>query len=409
MSTNAMHPVLDRHIHLDVLRGFALLGILLVNFEWFTRPMQAIMLGSEPGLAPIDQAADALVTIFGEGKFYPIFSMLFGAGFALMADRAMRRAAPFWGLYLRRLLILMVFGLVHSLLIWSGDILLIYAIAGGFMSLFFSRTPERRLWKWALFFIALPLLLMWGSSAMVSLANTQPELRAELAAEFAADERNLLDTVARAETIHAEGSFADNVVQRLDDLRFKLVYFLFWATPVIGYFLIGRWLIVSDRLTHPQDHQLYFRRWRARGLSLGLVLAVAAWFLMQDINAMVPSLGAALGTTLVTLAGLLMALGYLSAVTLAAERLRVLAPAGQMALSNYLMQSLIWTWLIYGHGLGLWGEIPRWSQIPLALGFFALQVAFSHWWLARFRYGPAEWLWRSLTYWERQPMRRVAH
>ncbi|MDP1465822.1 hypothetical protein, partial [Klebsiella pneumoniae] len=83
-------------------------------------------------------------------------------------------------------------------------------------------------------FIAFPLLLMWGASAMVSLANTQPDLRAEIAAEFAADERSLLETVARAEAIHGEGSFADNVVQRLDDLRFKLVYFLFWATPVIG-------------------------------------------------------------------------------------------------------------------------------------------------------------------------------
>lgn len=93
-----MQPAGDRLVHLDVLRGFALLGILLVNFEWFTRPLQAIVLGAEPDLGGINAAADFLVRALAEGKFYPLFSMLFGAGFALMAERALTRRLPFWGM-----------------------------------------------------------------------------------------------------------------------------------------------------------------------------------------------------------------------------------------------------------------------------------------------------------------------
>jgi len=406
VESTTLQPAHERCRHLDVLRGFALLGILLVNFEWFTRPLQAIMLGSEPGLGGANLAVDWLITIFGEGKFYPLFSMLFGAGFALMADRALQRSAPFWGIYMRRLLLLFLFGLIHSILVWAGDILLIYALSAFVMILLFRRTPAQRLWKWALVFLILPVALMWLGALSIMVAQTQPDVRAEVMAEFEADEKALLADVERAERIHAEGSFVENVVQRIDDTVFKLIYFLFWATPIIGFFLIGRWLIVTGRLIRPQDHQSYFRRWRARGLIVGLICAVPATWMMHDANAMVPTTDVAIGLTLATLASVFLALGYLSLITLATERLRFLAPAGQMALTNYLLQSLIWTWLIYGYGLGLWGELPRWSHIPLSLGFFGLQIVLSRWWLARFRFGPAEWLWRSLTYWQVQPMRR---
>jgi len=110
--------------------------------------------------------------------------------------------------------------------------------------------------------------------------------------------------------------------------------------------------------------------------------------------------------TLGTLASVFVPLGYLSAVTLGSRTLAFLAPAGHMALTNYLLQSLVWTWVLYGYGLGLWGQVPRAAQVLLTFAFFAVQVSASRWWLERFRFGPAEWLWRSLTYWQLQPMRR---
>jgi len=404
MGERKTSPVTERLVHMDVLRGFALLGILLVNFEWFARPLQAIVLGAEPGLSGADHLVDWLIKVLAEGKFYPLFSMLFGAGFALMAERALNRAAPFWGVYLRRLAFLAVFGVGHMLLVWAGDILLVYSLCAFFMVLLFRNTAVRRLWKWAIVFFALPVLFIWGATLMISLVQLDPEIGAEVVAEMAADQAAMLERVEQAALIHSTGSYAANVSQRVRDMVFILTNFLFWVPPILGFFLIGRWLIQTGRLTRPQEHQMYFRRWRARGLIGGLVLAVIATALLYRANLFMPTPATALGSTLAMGAGILLSLGYLSTITLSAERLRFMAPAGQMALSNYLAQSLFWTWMFYGHGLGLWGQVPRWSHLFLALAFFALQLVVSRWWLMNFRFGPAEWLWRSLTYWQRQPM-----
>ena len=405
MESHRLKPTRDRLVHLDVLRGFALLGILLVNFEWFARPLQAIMLGAEPGLNGPSLAVDWLIQAFAEGKFYALFSMLFGAGFALMAERAAQRDAPFWGVYLRRLIVLLLFGIGHMLLIWAGDILVIYSLCAFVMVLLFRNTPVRRLWKWALVFFILPLTLMWLGALSIAATQFDPDIHSEIMAEFEADEARMRETVAQAAAIHAAGSWIENVGQRARDAAFSLSHFIFWVPPILGYFLLGRWLVATGRLTRPRENALFFRRWRARGLVLGLPMAVVGTALLYRANQMQPTVEVALGVTLFMAGAVLLALAYLSLVTLGAERLRVLAPAGQMALTNYLCQSLFWTWMMYGHGFGLGTVLPRWSHLLLALGFFAVQVAFSHWWTARFRFGPAEWLWRSLTYWQRQPMR----
>ena len=406
VDSNRLAPTQQRLEHFDVLRSFALLGILLVNFEWFTRPIQAIVLGVEPGLSGLDAGTDWLIRALAEGKFYPLFSMLFGAGFALMLERAEARQTPFWGLYLRRLLILLVFGAAHMLLVWAGDILLVYALSAFVMVLLFRRTPTHRLWKWGLAFIAVPMLLMWMGTLAIGVSQGDPELHAQIMSGFEADAVALHNRVAAAAEIHANGSWTDNVGQRLDDARFTLANFAFWVPPILGYFLLGRWLIGTERLLRPQQHRLFFRRWRSRGLILGLPLALLGASLLYGANWSIPTPQVALGMTATTIGALLLSLAYLSLVTLGTERLRFLAPAGQMALTNYLCQSLFWTWTFYGHGLGLWGQMPRaWHPLAVVL-FFAVQVVFSHFWLRHFRFGPAEWLWRSLTYLQRQPMRR---
>ncbi len=400
-----LQPAAQRLVHLDVLRGFALLGILLVNFEWFTRPIQAIVLGAEPGLSGMDAAADWFIRVLAEGKFYPLFSMLFGAGFALMAERAASLQSRFWGIYLRRLFVLVLFGLAHMVLVWAGDILLVYSLSAFVMVLLFRKTPPKRLWKWALPFIFLPVVIMWLGAAAIESTRLDPEFHSELMTDFARDEQTHRQTIERAASIHAAGSWSENIGQRINDMRFTLGHFLLWVPPILGFFLIGRWLIVSGRLTRPDEHRMWFRRWRARGLLLGLPMAVAGGLILHEANMMVPTAVTATGITLAAIAGLLLSLAYLSAVTLAAGRLSFLAPAGQMALTNYLVQSLFWTWMIYGHGLGLWGQLPRSVQLVLAVIFFAFQVILSHWWLKHFRFGPAEWLWRTLSYWQVQSFR----
>jgi uncharacterized protein len=408
MNEVTLQPTRQRLEHLDVLRGFALLGILLVNFEWFTRPLQAIVLGGPTDLGGLDAIAAQAVAVLAEGKFYPLFSMLFGAGFALMLERARERSAPFWGVYLRRLLVLFAFGLAHILLVWSGDILLVYSLSAFVMIVLFRNTPARRLWKWAIVFWLLPVLLMWLGAASIEATRVDAEVHADVMAQFEADREAAVAAIDRAARIHAEGSFAENVAQRGRDLRFLMTVAPFWIPPFIGFFLLGRWLIATGKLSRPTENETWLRRWRAVGLLAGLPFAAAAVWLMHGQDMMVPSLRVAAGMTLVSVASVFVPLGYLSWVTLGWRRLHFLAPAGRMALTNYLLQSLLWTWVFFGYGLGLWGEIPRAAQVPLALVFFAAQILFSRWWLERFRFGPAEWLWRSLTYWRLQPMRRSA-
>lgn len=407
MSSANLTPVQQRLDHLDILRGLALLGILMVNFAYFTRPVQSIALGADPTLVGLDRAVDFVIATAFEGKFIALFSMLFGAGFALMAERAAGRSAPFWGVYLRRLFLLMAFGLAHLLLVWSGDILLVYSLCALLMVVLFRKTPTRRLWKWAILFFALPAVVVWLGVAALLASAGDPQVHSGIQTGFEQAHQELLAAVEQAAVINAAGSWSDNVIQRWRDMQFILSSFLFWVPPIVGFFLVGRWLIVTGRLLKPSEHRLFFRRWRSRGLLLGLPLATfAAWLSLSAGNLVVPSILSALALTFYTLAAVVLSLGYLSLVMLGAERLQVLAPVGRMALTNYLLQSLVWTWVFYGHGLGLWGQLPRWSHPLLVLGFFGLQVVTSHWWMRRFRFGPAEWLWRSLTYLRIQPMRR---
>ncbi len=403
-----MQPASQRLLHLDVLRGFALLGILLVNFQFFARPILSIVLGADPDLSGASLLIDWLIMALAEGKFYALFSMLFGAGFALMAERAARKDAPFWGLYLRRLFILLLFGLSHMFLVWAGDILVVYSLCAFLMVLLFRNTPVQRLWKWAIAFFMLPVVLLWLGFLSIAATQFDPEVYEKIRAGFEADELAMREQLDEAMRIQAEGRWRENVGQRVQDARVLLSTAVFWVPNILGFFLLGRWLLVSQRLARPQEHRMFFRRWRSRGLMLGLPLALAATALLHQTAQLAPTPGLALGITLATAGAVLLALAYLSMVVLGAERLAFLAPAGQMALTNYLTQSLFWTWALYGHGLGLAPLLPRWSHLLWVMGFFAAQLAFSHWWMARYHFGPAEWLWRSLTYLRWQPMRRQA-
>jgi uncharacterized protein len=404
-----MEPVAtgERIDALDVLRGFALLGILLVNFEFFSRPIQAIVLGLDPALDGLDRVVAIGTQVLAQGKFYSLFSLLFGMGFALMMMRADERGAGFFAVYLRRIAILLAIGLAHALFIWSGDILVTYALFGLVMLLFFRRTPVRRLPKWAIGFMLLPVLLTWLLALAVA-----GDPGGEAVAGFAEEEVRLLANLAVAEQALRGGSFAEVTAVRADDLAFMISSLLFFGVGILGYFLLGAWFLRSGVIADGASHLGFHRRLAPVGLAGGLALSALGTWLMLGENFLVPTFRMAQAHTVMTAGNLLLMLGYLSTLVLLLQRepwrarLRWLAPAGRMALTNYLTQSLFWTWVFYGYGLGLYGQVPRWAMPLLALAFFALQVQASHWWLGRYRFGPAEWLWRTLTYLRWQPMRR---
>ena len=404
----------ERVEEIDVVRGFALFGILLMNIEWFSRPFIELMLGLDRTMAPLDYAAGWTVMTFVQGKFYTLFSMLFGMGFAIQAERAAAKGVRFGWMFARRMLGLALFGAVHGYLVWSGDILLVYSIVGTLLVLLFRKTPISRLPKWAIAFILLVALAPWGWVASQKAALDDP---GRAAAAVAQHEEQLAQTRRQAEEAreaYAHGTWGEQVLVRVQEMKMQLTFLPMFGWNVLGMFLLGAWLIRGGVMRRPAEHRAFFRRALWLGLLVGVPLAVAAMRLGAADGMTRVDWPLAVGASLMLVASFALCFAYLSAFVLWtqapgwAERLRPVAQAGRMALTNYLAQSLVATTLFNSWGFGLYGQVSRAAQLPLALGIWLANIAFSVWWLERFHFGPAEWLWRSFTYGRAQPMRRPA-
>jgi uncharacterized protein len=394
---------------LDVLRGFALLGILLVNIHLFAHPVQYALL-PQVHSGPIDRAADWFVRFAAEGKFYSLFSFLFGLGFTIQMIRAEAKGARFVPVYLRRAGVLLLFGLLHGLLLWVGDILFYYAILG-LLLLFFRRMKLKWVGTWIVILILLPPLFVMLGWIGIEMGRQNPQVAAQIEAQFAGQSAAVEAQVAEAYRVYRSGDYAEITLQRGQDLLYMWTVSLFLAPSILAMFLIGLLFGRQEYIRNAAQHKRLFRRLLIWGGAIGLLAnGIYATFVLDairdqpDLPLVIATFGQAIGAPL-------LALAYMSAITLAMQhptwqsRLQLLAPVGRMALTNYLLQTLICTTLFYGYGFGLFGQIDTATGVVLAVVIFLLQIPLSHWWMARFRFGPAEWLWRTLTYGRRQPMR----
>jgi uncharacterized protein len=406
----------ERLALLDTLRGFALCGVFVSNVAmWFSGRVFTPRAQIEAAMASasaLDTAAIYGVQILVFGKFITIFSFLFGLGFSVQLFRAEARGAAIAPLYVRRLCVMLLLGSVHLLALWYGDILTTYATLG-FALLLFRKRADKTLLVWAaLLILVIPLAINGLTRFLPLLMGGGAESVA--AATKAAMERS---TQMRAQVLEAitGGTYLD--VVRVN-ARYYFGEFVKPLLPVL-FTLLGRFLLGfmagRRRLFHdaPQ-HLSFFRKLLGWGLLAG-VLTSGIGFLLQYlmrqklIDPQAPWLMLFQSVRQFNELGL--AAFYVSSLVLLFQRpawqrvLLVLAPVGRMALTNYLSQTVISLLLFYGFGLGLIGKMGPAATVGLTLGIFCVQVAFSHWWLARFRFGPAEWVWRSLTYGKAQPMR----
>jgi uncharacterized protein len=553
---------------LDVVRGFALFGIFLMNIEVFNRFFGDIFGRGIPLEAKgLDWLATFFVNYFVQGKFWTIFSTLFGMGFAVMLVRAEQSGRPFVPLYLRRILGLAVFGACHYIFLWEGDILFSYAVGAMLLMLALYARPrlfifaivvaiglgflaqgffgvagglaatglvalylrsEKRLklrgrsmpiFSFLLLLIGLavsvgavvfwvmpngpieprlpmsvfgPLLLVTGwlswqfhepvekrslrtavslyvfggvvatsmglvqhfspdpldvltaaakkeaiekASAPAAAALPAPVARpaasavaasaaasaaapkkskAEQAAAMKAerDKRKLERETERAAEIKAQtqGSYLDLVERRGGRFPEKAAGDFGFGVVLMGMFLLGMWFVRSGVMENTRAHLPLFRRMAWWGLSVGIALSLVSALIAVSHVPGERYDGWGIAGGLHMLANLPSCLGYIGLVVLMlhsagpASRIRVLAPLGRMALTNYLMQSIICSFYFYGYGLGHWG-MGRAQQLLFVVLVFGLQIVFSHWWLARFRYGPMEWFWRGFTYRQVPPLR----
>lgn len=397
----------ERSHLLDGLRGLALLGILIVNMVGFIGFGMNDEAGRAAALgAALDDLAELAIEWLVTGKFYSIFSLLFGIGFALQIERLERRGEGV-ARYIRRLAVLFAIGLAHLLLLWFGDIVALYALMG-FVLLLFRRASDRALLAWA----ALLWLLPVAWAALIHLGG------ADLAKPFfGAGMRGLvaagIDPNQSPLAYYRDTNYFEQLAVHPAEVFFRVGDLVYQLRPakVLAMFLVGLWVGRRAIYADPATHRRLLRRVATVGLGAGLPLSFARAAL-DLAGPETPPVELAV-EALYCLSTPTLALGYAAGVALlwANGRRRLVewaAPAGRMALTNYLMQTVLQSLIFYGWGLALIGRFGLAFVFPFAAAVFALQLAYSRWWLARFRFGPVEWLWRSLTYGKAQPMRRAA-
>ena len=394
----------ERLASLDVLRGFAVLGILLVNIQDFSMVFAAYLNPTAFGdLTGLNRWAWMLTHVLGDQKFMTIFSLLFGAGILLVTSKAESKGLPPAGLHYRRIFWLFVIGLMHAYLLWRGDILVAYAVCAVWVYLFRKKKPKTLLIAGAAFILVPTLLYLIFSW---SVPYWPPE----------AVESNLQMWAPPAERIAHEvavyrGGWLQQMGHRVPSaIAFQTFIFLIYiGWRVTGVMLIGMALF-KWRVLSAERSGRFYRIMLAAGFGIGIPLVVtgvvrnfaAGWAWPYSMF---------IGWQFNYWGSLGVAAGYIALVMLLCRSARLpalrerLAAVGRMAFTNYLLQSLICTTLFYGHGFGLFGKVQRWQQVLITVAIWTILLVISPLWLRRFRFGPVEWLWRTLTYKKAQPMR----
>jgi uncharacterized protein len=393
----------ERIVFIDVLRGVALFGILAANMRAFFAPLDCYGNIGVLFHSRADVLAQAFIDAFIQGKFISIFSFLFGMGFAIQMSRAEARGARFMGFYPRRLLALALFGLIHGVLIWAGDVLLTYAFSGAILLLFRKRQQKTLLW-WAGGIFALPIvvstifLAVYFSRFRRPWMNPKPPDMAKLYAVI---------------NIYAHGTVRQILAQNWVEWKQELPVTLF-AIYAAALFLLGMWVWRAGIVPRLEEYKPVLRRVCAWCIPVGLILSI----FVAIVKAVVPpgtvSLWGWLAGILWLPGSHILSAGYVSGLALLFMRedwRRLLLPfaaVGRMALTNYLMQSVLCTLFFYHYTTGLYGRIgPALGLVPTVL-LYGAQVGASNWWLTRYRFGPMEWLWRGMTYGKFPSMRREA-
>jgi len=389
---------------LDVLRGFALLGILVMNIQSFSMPSSAYFVPASYGdLEQLNGVVWLLGHLFFDLKFMALFSMMFGAGITLMSQRRDAADNPLLSIHYRRMALLLIFGLVHAYVIWYGDILVPYALCG--MVVVWAR-------RWPPIWLAISggTLIVFGS-----LFYLLTSLGMQYAPEVAESVRVKFDPpqhVHQAEIAAYLGAWMDHFPFRAREAAaFQLFVFpLSLGWRIAGLMLLGMALFKWGVLSASRSTAFYTRMAILAGvLGLPLVGLGAYWAYANEFDpthmmgvGAFPNWYGSVGVALMWLA--LVMLAFRSRAFGKAKQ--VLSAYGRTAFTNYIGQSVLATWLFYGYGLGLFGSLERTQQAGVVVAIWIIQLAMSSVWLRYFRYGPLEWVWRSGVYLKLQPMKR---
>ncbi len=426
-------PAQARIVTLDVLRGVAVFGMLIVNIFFFAHPpVSRDVIGGN--VTAVDRAVALLVALFAEGKFYTLFSILFGMGLALQGRRASESGRPFGRFFVRRLVVLFFIGLAHGLLFSTADILALYAVVGLVALPLRELKPKRLLTLAGVLYAAGVMLLgVWAVQSPGGALPSEPDWQAlaaepESAAAQASAQvleltlvpfvtrgsqtavRELYEFMADEERIFKRGGWAERLRHRY--VNYLLVgipmRLLFVSWRVLPLFLLGIYFVKRGVFVGANAGLDKYKTMLFSGLVAGLFLELVGGAARVAGGDSVLALAGFLIGTFVGVPAL--SLAYAAGVALVCARragsavVHAFAAVGRTALTNYVAQSVLAGALFYGYGLGLYGELDAVQCVAVALAIFILQIALSTSWLRFFQFGPLEWAWRSASYGGVQPV-----
>lgn len=406
-TTELLTPVEEKQRiqSLDILRGIAVLGILIMNIQSFGLMSSAYSNPMALGeLDTVNWITWLVGHIFADQKFMSIFSMLFGAGVILFIDKALEKGKKAGALHYRRNFWLLVIGLIHAYFFWYGDILVHYALCAFWVYLW-RNASVKRLLIWGAISVA------FGSAFAIFNGFSIPFMPEASVNEIMASWKpgqELIDTEVGAYT----SGFFQQIPYRAQTVVFfqTFLFLTLFTWRAGGMMMIGMALYKAGVMSAEKDKSFY-RKLALWGFGIGITLILLGVY--QNIaHDWAWDFSMFFGGQFNYWGSMGVALGYIALIMLwtqsqSGEKLKSrFAAVGRMAFTNYLTQTLICTFIFYGHGLGLYNTMERWHLLPIVLGVWILQLLWSPWWLQRYYFGPFEWAWRSLTYWKMQPLKR---
>ena len=387
---------------LDAIRGFALLGILIANMAYFNSPAAYLeVLGENMWTGFWNTITSSFINLFVQGKFYSIFSFLFGLGFVIFFERAKKRTAKPKRLFYRRLFILLLIGLVHAFFIWYGDILVSYALLGFLLPLFFNKKPKTLI-KWAVSLFSVFVLFLFFLAGILALARLYNEgmITDALQPFYVEMESGITNSIQA----YGQGTFSEIMAHRSSECFGGLSQICAGLFVIFPLFLFGLYAGKRKIFQNMGTNLTLIRKIWIWSLVIGLTMSVVKFIFKSLAGAEILSFYTVIHAGAGFLGDTGLCFFFMTSMILLYQnekwkwKLRPLAYMGRMALSNYLLQSIICTTIFYNYGLGLYGKVGPALGFVLSIAIFIIQMFISKYWLRYYQFGPMEWIWKCLTY-----------
>lgn len=395
----------ERITSIDLLRGIAVLGILIMNIQHFSMIPSAYGNPTTFGdLSGINKWVWILSHAIASEKFMTIFSILFGAGILLFAERAFQKGRKVSAFHYRRMMWLFVFGMLHAYLLWHGDILVNYSLCGMFVFLFRKKSTKSLLILASVFF-AIPLLLfamsgltipMWPQESFNEVLKGWAPNAEKIASDIAAMQGGWIEQM---------GTRVKGAIAMQTGVFFFYSFWRVTAMMLLGMALF-KWKILSA-----EKSTKFYTRMLFIGLPLGYAL-IAFGVYENFLHNWSMQYSMFFGNMCNYVGSIGVAFGYIALIMLISKSVKysrfksTFSAVGKMAFTNYILMSFLGMFIFYGNGFGLFGQVERKIQVLIVIAIWIFLILVSNIWLKKFRFGPLEWFWRVLTYWKIQPIKK---